>query len=1004
MAIQCRCEAARINSVLWSLSLVSIVFILISTPLVQASTDDDIELQFYWSPATGNVHHYNVYLFIYSTPDSPGPSSEDDYMLVDNTFDTHGSDAPTLDTDTLYTLRDTLYELRGATEPIAIEDGKGYQIQVAAVDVNGTIGPRSEPSEIVWCDLNDPPVADNQSVTTNEDAALSITLTGSDPDGDTLTYTVVTNPSYGSLSGTAPDVTYTPNTGFSGSDSFTFKVNDGIVSSNTATVNITVNPAGIPVSIPPTSASPGGTVSVPVEIGDTTGIGIIEVDLTIAYDASILEATDATTLGTISEAWGEPTYSITPGQITVIMAGSIPLSGSGQFLNISFSVASSADIGSTSDLVLANVELNKNAIPVTLQNGVFTVTTPKYGDTSGDGLVSHYDADLVSQYVAGLIAFTPSQLIAGDVSGNGTVSSYDAGLIKQYAAGVIDTFPVEQDQLATANSSNAPLAAEASAGVEITAPDLTGRAGDNVTVLINISDVTGLGIIGVDFTLKYDASILTATGATTLGTVAESWDEPYFNVTPGQIVIPMSGIFPLTGSGSLVSISFHVSADTSVGSVSEFNIDRADLNEGGIPATIANGSFEVIPSNQPPVAYDQSVVTVEGTAVSITLTGDDPDGDTLTYAIVSNPSNGILGGTAPNMIYTPNNGFSDSFTFKVNDGTMDSNTAAVTISVNSPENVTAMILLGKFDYSYDKSTNETSVMVTWTNTGTSRLSLPLLMVIENTLPSSVYVTNADDTTPDGKPYYDYSDRVYGGKLDPGETSGAKKLIFGGPKNILRRMKFTFDVSCWAVIESSAAVESVASLSITVEPVVDSDSSSFLPPTEVPSGWHLISIPVKPIDTHPRAVLSSIDGKYSSVWAYDPAAGWSVYAPGLTSNLQTMEPGVGYWIKMEQEGTLDVEGDDPEQTAITLIGGSWNLVGYCSQDTRYAEDCMEHVADAINSVWGYAPDTGWSVYTSGSPGDLVIMKPWYGYWIKADQTCTWDVNNTSASAAPSAAAK
>jgi hypothetical protein len=786
MAVQCRCEAGRINPVLWSLSLVSMIFMCVYTPLVQAnadlvqaSADDDTELEFYWDPPpTGdvNVSYYNVYLFVYdNSHDIPEPG-DDEYILVDDT-------SPTPTKTELYTLCDTL-----ATEPITIEYGKGYRIQVAAVDAsddaNIVVGPRSIPSKIVW-------------------------------------------------------------------------------------------------------------------------------------------------------------YI-------------------------------------------------------------------KYGDANVDGLVRDDDAELVSQCAAGSITFTLLQLTAGDVSGNGTASSYDASFIKQYLGGEIDTFPVQQSQTATVSSEIASLAAEASVGVQITAPDLTGRAGDDITALIDISDATGLGIMGIDFTLKYDAGVLTATGATTIGTIAESWGESYFYVTPGQIAIPMSGISPLAGSGYLVSVSFHVSSDASAGNVSELSIVRADLNEGGIPATIANGSFEVITSsNQPPVAHDQSVVTAEDIAVSITLTGDDPDGDTLIYTIFDNPSNGELSGTAPNVTYTPKSGFigSDSFTFKVNDGTIDSNTATVNISVNSLENVTAMILLDEFDHSYDQSTNETSVEVTWTNTGTSRLSLPLLMVIENTLPSSIHVTNADDTTPDGKPCYDYSDRVGGGKLDPGETSGAKQVIFSGsPKNILRRMKFTFDVSCWAVIENSAAVESVASLSSTVEPVVDSDSSSFLPPTQVPPGWQLISIPVKPIDTHPSSVLSSIEGKYSSVWAYAPDTGWSVYAPGLPGGLQSMEPGRGYWIKMEEEGTLDVEGNDPEQTDITLIGGVWNLVGYSSQDPRYAEECMEHVAYAINSVWGYDSDTGWSVYEPGSPGDLIEMKPWRGYWIKADQTCTWDVNNTSASATPSAAVK
>ncbi|HEU5334636.1 MAG TPA: Ig-like domain-containing protein, partial [Terriglobales bacterium] len=88
--------------------------------------------------------------------------------------------------------------------------------------------------------INRPPSANAQAVTTDEGAAKAITLTGSDPDGDPLTYAVVTNPAHGTLSGTAPNLTYTPALNYSGADSFTFKVNDGTVDSAPATVTITV--------------------------------------------------------------------------------------------------------------------------------------------------------------------------------------------------------------------------------------------------------------------------------------------------------------------------------------------------------------------------------------------------------------------------------------------------------------------------------------------------------------------------------------------------------------------------------------------------------------------------------------------------------------------------------------------------------------------------------------------------------------------------------------------
>lgn len=122
--------------------------------------------------------------------------------------------------------------------------------------------------------INDPPVADNQSVTLDEDTSKNITLTASDVDGDPLTYHIVANPSYGSLSGIAPNLTYKPDPNYNGPDSFTFKANDGKVDSNIATVSITVNPVNDPptiTSIPVTTATVDTLYTYDVEATDPDG-------------------------------------------------------------------------------------------------------------------------------------------------------------------------------------------------------------------------------------------------------------------------------------------------------------------------------------------------------------------------------------------------------------------------------------------------------------------------------------------------------------------------------------------------------------------------------------------------------------------------------------------------------------------------------------------------------------------------------------------------------------
>ena len=80
----------------------------------------------------------------------------------------------------------------------------------ATVNINVTAG-------------NAPPTAFAQNVTGLEDAPLSITLTGTDPENAPLTFSIVSAPQNGSLTGSGANRTFTPAAQFNGSTSFAFK-------------------------------------------------------------------------------------------------------------------------------------------------------------------------------------------------------------------------------------------------------------------------------------------------------------------------------------------------------------------------------------------------------------------------------------------------------------------------------------------------------------------------------------------------------------------------------------------------------------------------------------------------------------------------------------------------------------------------------------------------------------------------------------------------------------
>ena len=152
---------------------------------------------------------------------------------------------------------------------------------------------------------NDAPVAIAQTVSTNEDVALDITLSATDVDGDPLTYSIATQPMYGTLSGTAPNLTYTPNPNYNGGDSFSFSATDPSGASSTATVSITVNPvndAPVLIGVPDTAT---------IEELATYSFTATATDSDLPADTLIFSIVDAPLGAAITEAGA---FSWTPAE------------------------------------------------------------------------------------------------------------------------------------------------------------------------------------------------------------------------------------------------------------------------------------------------------------------------------------------------------------------------------------------------------------------------------------------------------------------------------------------------------------------------------------------------------------------------------------------------------------------------------------------------------------------------------------------------------------------
>lgn len=111
------------------------------------------------------------------------------------------------------------------------------------------------------------------------------------------------------------------------------------------------------------------------------------------------------------------------------------------------------------------------------------------------------------------------------------------------------------------------------------------------------------------------------------------------------------------------------------------------VNDGIDDSTADTVTVSVAANDDPPTAYDSSGTSVTfETTTNVYLYGNEPDGQTLSYAIVSSPSNGTLGAVDSalgQVMYTPDDSFvgSDSFTFTVSDGTTTSSPATINLNI-----------------------------------------------------------------------------------------------------------------------------------------------------------------------------------------------------------------------------------------------------------------------------------------------------------------------------------
>ncbi|MGE9270452.1 MAG: glycosyl hydrolase [Verrucomicrobiales bacterium] len=455
------------------------------------------------------------------------------------------------------------------------------------------------------------------------------------------------------------------------------------------------NPSMTSSSVTATAMSSPMDVSVATTVGDNSGLDATGVGFGRTDELGCLgiAVSHATTSSFEDAVAGEDyvAFTVAPGEGRTLSLSSLSFK------------ATKKDVNSVDEYAVADAAGNLIGSPVMITDVV--------------GLTGSYDrivVDLTGTAFETITTATEFRIYAwgrGTTSTGGTLAAIDKVVLRGTAGPVLvgydfDNGEVEASELlsphvsATAFTSPMDFALPTTIG-DISGVDAMGLTFGNPDTLgcvgIRVTDATTTSFADalagddyVTFTITPSEEVtldLTAVAFKASISTEQSVDEyvvtdeygnpigsPVNVSTLGQMTTYQSVIVSLSDSqyqGLSEPVTFRIYA-----------WGRETTSAGGTLAMIDKVTLHgEVTYNTPPEALDQTVETPKDTPTAITLTGSDVEGDPLSFAVTSGPANGMLSGTPPNLIYTPNSGYVgiDSFTFTATDGQTTSDPGTLTV-------------------------------------------------------------------------------------------------------------------------------------------------------------------------------------------------------------------------------------------------------------------------------------------------------------------------------------
>ena len=582
---------------------------------------------------------------------------------------------------------------------------------------------------ITVVNVNDVPEPEADSYTTEEDVTLTIDADSGvlandvDSDGDTLTASLASQASNGTVTlNSDGSFTYVPDDEFSGTDSFTYTVSDGTVESDAVTVSLTIEE----VLDPPTAVADSYQVSEDSTLTITAASGLLANDTDPDSDSLTVSVSDSPANGTLTlnsngsftyvpdaDFYGTDTFtyvasdgtnstSETTVTITVNSVPDAPTAVDDSSTTYNGGTTTTVDVldNDTSDpddddtLTIVSVTQGSSGGTVTIDGDAIVYTAP-YGFTGTDTFTyTIEDSDGLQDTATVTMTVNANSGSSSSGSSSGSDTSTGSNSLAGYAYIDRDGDGVRDD-----DECGVP-------GVQITLTGVDESGNSLEYIVLTHTDGSYLFEGLPDGTYELTERQPTALGDgvdTTSISDAETGDDQFTNIVLSGGDSYTENNFGESGlHAKYVSVSMFLASASSPAECLLEAIIRAEELAGysELAESIRNGVTDAETDNEAPVAVNDAYSATSGSTLTVTSSsgvlandGDD-DGDSLTAVLVSSATNGTVALSSDgSFTYTPDSGFSgtDTFTYKASDGTAYSNTATVTITVGDANSAPAAV-------------------------------------------------------------------------------------------------------------------------------------------------------------------------------------------------------------------------------------------------------------------------------------------------------------------------